>query len=139
MIKTTGFDDELEKISGLARVLDEELTKELNDFGLAWRDDVRANTNVVTGDLRRSTIFEGTEKNGSEFIVAVSNNLEYAEHYEYGHRQTPGRFVPAIGKRLVAKHVRGRYTFRNAKRCAKEKVHAALKRAMTAAERRMGD
>jgi hypothetical protein len=28
---------------------------------------------------------------------------------EYGHRQTPGRYVPAIGKRLVASWVEGQH------------------------------
>lgn len=32
---------------------------------------------------------------------------DYASFVEFGHRQTPGRFVPAIGKRLVASKVAG--------------------------------
>ncbi len=32
----------------------------------------------------------------------VGTNVEYAPFVEFGHRQKAGRFVPAIGKRLVA-------------------------------------
>ena len=78
MIKTTGLAEEMKKIKSLGKVFDEEITKELNTLGMDWRDDVRSNINRVTGDLARSTIFEGTEKNGDEFIITVSSNLEYA-------------------------------------------------------------
>lgn len=37
---------------------------------------------------------------------------EHAPHVEYGHRQTPGRYVPAIGKRLKASFVPGQHFFR---------------------------
>ena len=32
-----------------------------------------------------------------------------ASYVEFGHRQTPGRFVPAIGKRLKANWVEGKF------------------------------
>lgn len=35
--------------------------------------------------------------------------MEYASYVEFGHRQTPGRYVPAIGKRLKASWVDGQY------------------------------
>lgn len=37
------------------------------------------------------------------------NPRVYAQYYEYGHRQTPGRYVPQIGKRLKAQFVKGRF------------------------------
>lgn len=40
------------------------------------------------------------EKSGNQYIIRVINPVEYASYVEFGHRQTPGRFVPAIGKRL---------------------------------------
>lgn len=43
--------------------------------------------------------------NGS---IDVYNNTEYAAHVEWGHRQKPGRFVPAIGKRLKKGYVPGK-------------------------------
>lgn len=155
MIKTTGLKEEMAKIASLGKVFDEELIKELDDLGLEWRDDVRKNTPVsesvtyVTkggrvvshtgGDLRKSTVFEGTVKSGKTFVLDVTNNLDYAEHYEYGHRQEVGRYVPAIGKRLVSPYVRGRYTFRKGRQRAKGKVPAAIRKAIRRAEERLSD
>jgi len=41
-------------------------------------------------------------------LVKVGTDVKYAPSVEFGHKQTPGRFVPAIGKRLVAKFVHGK-------------------------------
>lgn len=46
-------------------------------------------------------------RKGNEFEIEIVNPVEYAAYVEYGHRQTPGRYVPAIGKRLVAGFVEG--------------------------------
>lgn len=42
------------------------------------------------------------------FSVVVGTNVSYAKAVEHGHVQTPGRYVPAIGKRLVADFVEGK-------------------------------
>lgn len=34
------------------------------------------------------------------YKIEIINPVEYASYVEYGHRQTPGRYVPALGKRL---------------------------------------
>ncbi len=39
----------------------------------------------------------------------IYNNVFYAAYVEYGHRQTPGRYVPAIGKRLKKSWVDGKF------------------------------
>lgn len=49
------------------------------------------------------------EKSGDYYIIRVINPVEYASYVEFGHRQTPGRFVPAIGKRLKEGWVNGKY------------------------------
>lgn len=46
---------------------------------------------------------------GNEFIIEIVNPVHYASYVEYGHRQTPGRYVPALGKRLKASWVKGRF------------------------------
>ncbi len=43
------------------------------------------------------------------YIITVKNVVEYASFVEYGHRQTPGRFVPAIGKKLKSSFVEGKF------------------------------
>lgn len=48
-------------------------------------------------------------KAGSTYTIEVINPVEYASYVEFGHRQEPGRYVPAIGKRLKAGWVNGQY------------------------------
>lgn len=46
---------------------------------------------------------------GHEYHVQITNNVAYASYVEYGHRQTPGRFVPVLGKRLKNGWVKGQF------------------------------
>ena len=46
---------------------------------------------------------------GGSCSLEIINPVEYASYVEYGHRQEPGRYVPAIGKRLVASWVNGKF------------------------------
>lgn len=57
-------------------------------------------TPVDTGEMRLSL-----GSSGDEF----GYTKDYAPHVEFGHRQEPGRYVPAIGKRLKASYVEGQY------------------------------
>lgn len=41
------------------------------------------------------------------YTITVTNTAPYASYVEHGHRQTPGRYVPAIGKRLKVDWVEG--------------------------------
>lgn len=54
-----------------------------------------------TGNLANSIAHEMRGDNS----VAIGTNVTYAPYVEFGHNQEPGRYVPAIGKRLVASHV----------------------------------
>ena len=54
-----------------------------------------------TGNLQNSIAHQMR----GEDTVAVGTNVEYAPFVELGHNQEPGRYVAAIGKRLVASHV----------------------------------
>lgn len=49
------------------------------------------------------------EKSGNGYTITVENTVSYASYVEFGHRQTPGRYVPAIGKRLKERFVYGQY------------------------------
>lgn len=48
------------------------------------------------------------EKSGNTYTITVADDVPYASYVEYGHRQTPGRYVPAIGKRLKKGFVPGK-------------------------------
>lgn len=45
----------------------------------------------------------------NEYKISIVNNVEYAMYVEYGHRQTPGKYVPALGKRLKSAWVPGQF------------------------------
>lgn len=131
-VKIDGLDEELLKIKGFTKALDKEIVEELDDAGIDWRDDLRVNIHKVSGELADKTNLIDAKKKGNTFTVGVSNNLEYAEHYEYGHRQEVGKFVPAIGKRLKKSFVKGQCTFRKAKikhkKIILERVKARVKK-----------
>lgn len=79
MIKIEGFKDELQKLGLIDKIYTQELLKEANNIGLDFRDDVRANTPVGrTGDLRRSTNFDGAELKNKDIEIKIYNNIEYA-------------------------------------------------------------
>lgn len=63
----------------------------------------------VGGTLKRGWTASEVYKDGSYYKVDVTNAVEYASYVEYGHRQEPGRFVPAIGKRLKRSWVKGQF------------------------------
>ena len=46
---------------------------------------------------------------GNTYVIEIVNPIEYASYVEYGHRQEPGRYVPAIGKKLKHGWVRGHF------------------------------
>ena len=59
---------------------------------------------VKTGNLRNSI----THQQLDEDTEIVATNVEYAPYVELGHHQEPGRYVPAIKKRLVRDWVPGK-------------------------------
>lgn len=91
----------------------------------------------VGGTLRGAWEILPIEKHGNDYLITVINNEQYASYVEYGHRQTPGRYVPALGKRLKLSFVPGRYMLtisedelrRTAPRILGKMVDRALKEA----------
>ena len=59
---------------------------------------------IPGGTLRRSI----THQIEGDFTVVIGTPVKYAPYVEMGHAQTPGRYVPAIGKRLVKSWVNGK-------------------------------
>lgn len=70
---------------------------------------VKEETPVKEGLLRNSWQIGDIHRKGNEYYIEVINPVEYAEFVEYGHTQTPGRYIPAIGKKLIKDFVPGRY------------------------------
>lgn len=59
---------------------------------------------VVTGRLRASIIHQVTS-DGVQIVAEIGSNVTYSKDLEFGHTQKAGRYVPAIGARLVAEDV----------------------------------
>lgn len=67
---------------------------------------------------------------GNNFVIVVENPVKYASYVEYGHRQEPGRYVPAIGKRLKASWVEGKYMLTISEKELESQLPALLERKM---------
>jgi hypothetical protein len=63
----------------------------------------------VGGWLRKNWFARAPQTQGDNTHVTVFNPVHYASYVEYGHRQTPGRFVGALGRRLKANWVPGHH------------------------------
>lgn len=61
------------------------------------------------GTLRKNWRVGEIKRVGDTYYVEVVNPTEYASYVEFGHRQEPGRYVPAIGKKLKKGWVKGEF------------------------------
>lgn len=68
------------------------------------------------------------EKSGDYYIIRIINPVKYASYVEFGHRQEPGRYVPAIGKRLKAGWVNGQYFLTLSEKKLEQLAPAVLER-----------
>lgn len=61
------------------------------------------------GELKKAWKVLSVQKVGNEYVCEIINPTKYAPYVEYGHRQSPGRYVPQLGKQLKAAWVEGRF------------------------------
>ena len=80
------------------------------------------------GNLRRNWTISQVFKNGNLYSVEVINPTHYASYVEYGHRQTPGSFVPVLGKKLKRSWVPGRFMLTISENEIKENMDAILEK-----------
>ena len=67
-------------------------------------ENIQRNGSIQTGTLVGSIAHEPLDK----YTEAVGTDVKYGIYVELGHHQEPGRYVPAIKKRLVASFVQGK-------------------------------
>ena len=94
--------------------LKNEVKKSVKNVGETYKRNAEANTPVKTGDLRRSWQLIGPIFSGADITIELRNSKNYASFVENGHRQAPGRYVPAIGKRLKVSWVPGQHFLQKA-------------------------
>ena len=68
------------------------------------KENLQKNKSIKSGVLVGSIAHEPWDK----YTEAVGTDVKYAPYVELGHHQEPGRYVPAIKKRLVASFVQGK-------------------------------
>ncbi|NRT78120.1 HK97 gp10 family phage protein [Clostridium beijerinckii] len=107
------FEDLLKEIKNLKAELDEGLMEDLEETATEAIAETQSRTDVVTGNLRRSWTHSEVVVNSNNMSVELGSDLEYAEAYEEGHSQEIGKYIPAIGKRLVKSFVEGKHVLRD--------------------------
>lgn len=123
----SGYDDSdvqefLKRLERAQAIIDSEFMQAAKDIGLAFLKEVKEQTpKGLTGKLNQSWKME-VSKNGNVYEVIAFNPMEYASFVESGHRQQVGRYVPAIGKRLVNPWVEGRFMMRLTEEQIKQKI-----------------
>ena len=91
-----------------------------------------------TGNLRRNWTVSDVRKNGENYEIEVSNSAEYASYVEFGHRQTPGRFVPAMGKRLKKSWVKGKFMLTISENELQKQAPAVIEKKITEWLKKLG-
>lgn len=82
---------------------------------------------IQTEHMRRSWGTGKLERVARDYRMAVTNSASYASFVNDGHRQTPGRFVPILGKRLVANFVEGQHMAEKAQAYTESKAGAIIR------------
>lgn len=94
------FESHLDEI--LQNLDQDKIPRILETMGLVAEGYAKRLCPVNTGNLRNSITHDSDMSDQS---AVIGTNVEYGKYVELGHRQDPGRYVPAIGKRLVADYV----------------------------------
>lgn len=96
------FKIEFDNTEAIKKLTDEAIFNALQIVGDKAADHAAALAPVQTGNLKNSIT---AEVHPTEKEVWVGTDVEYAPSVEFGHHQEVGRYVPALGKRLVVDFV----------------------------------
>lgn len=99
-VSEVSFESHLDEI--LQNLDQDKIPRILETIGLVAEGYAKRLCPVDTGNLRNS-ITHASDMSDQSAIIGT--NVEYGKYVELGHRQDPGRYVPALGKALVADHV----------------------------------
>lgn len=124
----TEFAERLQNAAESGEILTK-MAPALQESAQYLNDEIKSRTPVDTGDLRRRWHVVGPHRFSRRLLVEVVNELGYASWVENGHRQKPGRYVAAIGKRLKAKWVEGAFMARDGTAAVEDAVNEHLHQA----------
>ena len=103
------FEEALKEAEMLQEKIENIILEEMEEKSTECVDSIQAVTSVKSGNLKRSMTHEEVERVPEGFSVKIGSPLEYAQAVEEGHTQEVGKYIPAIGKRLVKSYVPGRH------------------------------
>lgn len=96
------FEIKTDNTDAIIKATDEAIYNALQTIGDKAADYAAGLAPVQTGNLKGSM---ESEVNQQEKAVYIGTAVEYAPYVEFGHHQEVGRYVPAIGARLVREFV----------------------------------
>lgn len=96
------FEIKVDNTDAIKKATNEAIYNALEIIGNKAADYAAGLAPVDTSNLKNSMTSEVSQE---EKAVYIGTNVEYAPFVEFGHHQEVGRYVPAIGKRLVREFV----------------------------------
>lgn len=102
-------------------------TKQLKRI-MRGKDGKRYRVLTASEHMRRSWEVGEMAKRRGNYSIPVINSASYASFVNDGHRQTPGRFVPVLGKRLVKNWVEGLHMAEKAEASVRKKSNRIMQR-----------
>lgn len=96
------FEITVDNTAAILKATDEAIYNALDIIGNKAADYAAGLAPVKTSNLKNSMT---SEVHMEEKAVYVGTDVKYAPFVEFGHHQEVGRYVPAIGKRLVREFV----------------------------------
>ena len=96
------FEIKTDNTDAILKATNEAIYDALQTIGDKAADYAAGLAPVQTGNLKGSM---ESEVNQQEKAVYIGTAVEYAPYVEFGHHQEVGRYVPAIGARLVREFV----------------------------------
>lgn len=96
------FEIKVDNTDAIKKATNEAIYNALEIIGNKAADYAAGLAPMQTGNLKNSMTSEVSQE---EKAVYVGTAVEYAPFVEFGHHQEVGRYVPAIGKRLVREFV----------------------------------
>lgn len=127
MSSTFGFQEFIKKINVTQQKIDNAIDETLEESATECVAETQARTPVKTGALRRSWNHGQVKVEGNKHTIEIGSPLEYAPFVENGHKQEKGRYVGAIGKKLVKEYVPGKHMLQDSLTIAKAGLSAKLK------------
>ena len=130
MSSTFGFKNFIKKIAQKKIDIDNAIDETLEESAIEGVGEIQSRTSVVTGNLRRSATSGDIKVVGKVHSIKIgydTNQAPYADAYENGHKQNPGQYVSAIGKKLKQSYVPGKHVVADSLTIARDGLSAKLK------------